>query len=65
MGPPEPVRYLIQAEAGYAKRAEIALGMELRIYASYVEGVHVGYGRVSACRHGRGDSARPGEGRQR
>ncbi len=28
--PPEPVRYLIQAEAGYAKRAEIATGMELR-----------------------------------
>ncbi|MBA5873611.1 MAG: hypothetical protein GDA66_03540 [Nitrospira sp. CR1.2] len=28
--PPEPVRYLIQAEAGYAKRAEITTGMELR-----------------------------------
>ena len=46
---PEPVRYLIQAEAGYAKRAGIAPVWSL-IYASYVEGVNVGYGRVSACR---------------
>ncbi len=30
-GPPsEPVRYLIQAEAGYAKRAAITTGMELK-----------------------------------
>lgn len=28
--PPEPVRYLIQTEAGYAKRAGIATGMELK-----------------------------------
>ena len=28
--PPEPVRYLIQTEAGYAKRAGITTGMELK-----------------------------------
>lgn len=28
--PPEPVRYLIETEAGYVKRAEITAGMELR-----------------------------------
>ena len=28
--PPEPVRYLIQAEAGYANRAVITTGMELK-----------------------------------
>ncbi len=28
--PPEPVRYLIESEAGYAKRAGIATGMELK-----------------------------------
>ncbi len=28
--PPEPVRYLIQAEAGYAKRAGLTTGMELK-----------------------------------
>ncbi|MBS0172378.1 MAG: DUF192 domain-containing protein [Nitrospira sp.] len=28
--PPEPIRYLIETEAGYVKRAEITTGMELR-----------------------------------